>query len=305
MDDLIGPLGAMGFAASSVEALAGDASHRRFFRVGLERGGSVVAALYPAGQEEQAAHDHAVQTWGWDRNLPIPGPLALHGRLTVSEDLGGEDLDRATARLGAAALAPVLDALAAFQRCGFGDLPTPPFDTLFFRRELAVFEEHALPGPVRDRPDVTGFLDRLAGRLAAHPYRLVHRDFHFNNLFLCGGKVCAVDFQDMRGGPDTYDLASLLRERGGTVLVTDESAWVERAAQRLGWAQGWHRRYMECSAQRGLKVIGTFLRLGAAGRPGYLAWLPAVRARALAVLEALGAPGPLRAAVGGSTREGL
>jgi len=305
VDDLIFQLGELGFAASSVAALAGDASHRRFFRVVLKRGGTVVAALYPAGQEQQAARDHAVQAWGWDRKLPIPRPLALGGLLTVSEDLGDEDLDRAAPRLGAAVLAPALDVLAAFQRCEFGDLPTPPFDATFFRRELAVFEENALPSSVRGRPEIASFLDGLAGRLAAHPYRLVHRDFHFNNLILRDGRVLAVDFQDMRGGPDTYDLASLLRERGGAAFAADEPVWVERAAQRLGWAPGWDRRYLECGAQRGLKVVGTFLRLAVAGRPEYLAWLPNVRARLSRALEDLGAPPALRGAVTGPGPEGL
>jgi aminoglycoside/choline kinase family phosphotransferase len=79
----------------------------------------------------------------------------------------------------------------------------------------------------------------------------------------------------------------------------------ERAAERLSWPDGWRLRYLECSAQRGLKVIGTFLRLAAAGRPAYLAWLPVVRARALEALESLGAPGPLCTAVGASAVEGL
>ncbi|MGD1148968.1 MAG: phosphotransferase [Thermoanaerobaculaceae bacterium] len=305
----LGPaLETLGFGAASLLELAGDASHRRFFRVALTGGGTVVAALYPAdqaGQEEQAARDHAVQVWGWNRGLPIPRPLGRAGLVTVSEDLGDEDLDRAAARLGGAVLAPALEALAVFQGCRFADLPTRPFDAAFFRRELAVFEEHGLNDSVRGRPQVGTFLDNLAARLASHPYRLVHRDFHFNNLFLCGGAVRAVDFQDMRGGPDTYDLASLLRERGGAEVAGDETAWVERAAERLGWPDGWRLRYLECAAQRGLKVIGTFLRLGAAGRPGYLAWLPAVRARALAALEGLGAPAQLCEALGGPAVAGL
>jgi len=305
VDGLVGQLGALGFAASSVEAIAGDASQRRFFRAVLDRGGTVVAALYPPDQEAQAARDHAVQVWGWERRLPIPRPLALAGALTVSEDIGGEDLDRAAPRLREAVLAPALEALAAFQRCAFGDLPTPPFDAAFFRRELAVFEDHALPPAARVRPDVASFLDGLAVALAAHPYRLVHRDFHFNNLILREGAVRAVDFQDMRGGPDTYDLASLLRERGGAALAADEGVWGARAAAALGWAPGWERRYLECAAQRGLKVVGTFLRLAAAGRREYLAWLPDVRARAARALEALGAPAALREVVTGGTPEGL
>ncbi len=301
-------LESLGFNAASLHELAGDASHRRFFRVALTGGGTIVAALYPAdqaAQEEQAARDEEVHRWGWDRGLPIPRPLGRAGLVTVSEDLGNEDLDRAAERLGGAVLAPAVEALAAFQRCEFADLPTRPFDAAFFRRELASFEEHALTRSVRAVPEVGAFLDGLAARLASHPYRLLHRDFHFNNLFLCRGAVRAVDFQDMRGGPDTYDLASLLRERGGAAVAGDEAALVERAAERLSWPDGWRLRYLECSAQRGLKVIGTFLRLAAAGRPAYLAWLPVVRARALEALESLGAPGPLCTAVGASAVEGL
>ncbi len=300
VDDLAPALARLGFHAASVRELAGDASQRRFFRVALRGEGTVVAALYPAGvpgQQEQAARDAAVQSWGWERGLPIPRPLGRSGRVTVSEDLGDDDLERVAARLGEGVLAPALTALAAFQRCGYGDLPTPPFDAAFFRRELAVFEERALPPEVRAEPAVAAFLDDLAARVAAHPYRLAHRDFHFNNLFLSGGAVRAVDFQDMRGGPDTYDLASLLRERGGARLGADEAAWAERAAELFGWPEGWRERYQECAAQRGLKVIGTFLRLDAAGRPGYLARLPDVAKRALAALGQLGAPGPLREAV--------
>ncbi|HVN76345.1 MAG TPA: phosphotransferase [Thermoanaerobaculaceae bacterium] len=308
MDGLPRTLMTLGFEAVAVEELAGDASHRRFFRVALAGGGTAVAAVYPAevpGQEEQAARDHAVQAWGWERGLPIPRPLGLAGLVTVSEDLGSDDLDRAAARLGAAVLAPCIEALAAFQRCRYDDLPTPPFDAAFFRRELAVFEEHALTAPVRGDHHVGEFLDGLAARVAAHPYRLVHRDFHFNNLFLCGGAVRAVDFQDMRGGPDTYDLASLLRERGGAAMGAEEAGWVERAAGVLAWPDGWRLRYRECAAQRGLKVVGTFLRLSALGRHGYGAWLPEVRRRAVQALSELEAPAVLRAAVGRPGPEGL
>ena len=286
-------LGVLGIEMTSATALAGDASQRRFFRVHAPDGGSVVAALYQSGQEAQAERDHAVQRWGWARGLPIPRPIGRHGLVVVSEDLGELDLERAAAAAGEGVLPPVLAALAAFQRCGLDGLVTPKFDAALFRAELAVFERHVTCAAAGGTPAVTAFLDDLARRLASHPYRLTHRDFHLNNLFLQGGVVRAVDFQDMRGGPDTYDLASLLRERGGAGLTADEPGWVARAAGVLEWEPGWRQRYLECAAQRGLKVVGTFLRLAAAGRPAYLAWLPAVGARASAALAELGAPARL------------
>jgi hypothetical protein len=281
----------LGFDVAGTAPLAGDASHRRFVRVTLAGGATVVAALYPAGSEDAAARDHAVQRWGAGRGLPIPAPLGCADGVTVSADLGDEQLESVLRDDPAAALAGALDALAAFQACGFADLPTPPFDAAFFRRELAVFEEQA--GAVAGVVGGADFLDRLCAQLARHPRRLVHRDFHVNNLLRHGGRVWAVDFQDMRGGPDTYDLVSLLRERAAAAAPVDESRWRAAAAGRLAWHDGWEERYLECAAQRGLKVLGTFLRLRAAGRPAYLAFVPAVAARTAAALDAIGAPAGL------------
>lgn len=293
-------LAALDMEPLAVTELAGDASRRRFFRVSLVGGTTVVAALYPSALEEQAERDHDVQVWGWRRGLPIPRPLGRHGVVVASQDVGDEDLDKAIALRGEGVLGPALEALGVFQVCDRSGLPTPPFDAPFFRRELGIFEDLALPAELRRRREVSKFLDGLARSLAAHPYRLAHRDFHVNNLFLSEGRVWAVDYQDMRDGPDTYDLASLLRERGGAALA-DEAGVRARAASRFGWVAGWERRYMECAAQRGLKVIGTFLRLADAGRSDYLRWLPVVRERSLEALEALGAPEALRRAVAGQS----
>ena len=295
MERLLATLGRLGFAVAGAVPLTGDASQRRFFRVRLRDGATVVAALYPPGGADQAARDHAVQRWGTERGLPLPSPLGLQGEVTVSADLGDEHLEAVLERDPTGALTGALEALAAFQRCSFDALPTPLFDAAFFRRELAVFEEQATRAA--GAPGGTAFLDRLAERLASHPRRLVHRDFHVNNLLRHDRRVWAVDFQDMRGGPDTYDLASLLRERATAGRSVGEAWWREEAAARLGWEAGWEGRYWECAAQRGLKVLGTFLRLAGAGLSGYLVWVPGVAAKALEALAVLDAPTQLRRAV--------
>jgi hypothetical protein len=289
---LAGEVGAaLGHTVARVEVVEGDASRRMFYRL-FTPTGTVIAAVYPDGGEKHTAHDVTVQRWGHGHSLPIPAPLGLLGRVSLSEDLGSVDLERALRERGLGVLGAVVEALRAFQTCEWESCPNAPFDAAFFRRELVVFEQFAL-SPGAAEPAVTEYLDRLCERVAAHPYRLVHRDYHVNNLFLCDGAVRAVDYQDMRGGPDTYDAVSLLRERAGGEHLASDRDWCQHAATALGWTAGWDTRYLECAAQRGLKVIGTFLRLASWGRGGYLAKLPLVRRRAAEALVELGAPRPL------------
>ena len=52
----------------------------------------------------------------------------------------------------------------------------------------------------------------IVEELASEPRVLCHRDYHSRNLMLHDGSLYIIDFQDARMGPDTYDLASLLRD---------------------------------------------------------------------------------------------
>jgi aminoglycoside/choline kinase family phosphotransferase len=282
----------MGMPVVDVRPLSGDASTRCFFRCHTAAGETVVVAAYPPDHASDAARDARAQSWALRRGLPVPRLLGARGRVVVSEDLGDVKLDSLLMGDGRRACELTLDALAAFQGCAWEDAPTVPFDAAFFRHELHLFEEVALAG--RRLPEEAGaFLDELCARLSQHPYRLLHRDFHTDNLLVHTGLVRVVDFQDLRGGPDTYDLVSLLRERGGGELIADEPRWVREAARRLSWTPGWERRYQECAVQRGLKVMGTFLRLAARGRPEYRRFLPVAHERAAAALTSLGAPASL------------
>ncbi len=291
LEDLLAELGV---AAGQVEALAGDASTRRFFRIWRQDGAALVVSLYPPGSEGQVAHDAAVQTWGTSQQLPIPRQLGVGRTGVASEDVGDENLELALARHGTAVVGALVEALGRFARCPWQEAPNPPFDPAFFRRELAVFE--ALAGLAEDRESRV-FLDTLAERLGRHPFRLAHRDFHLHNLFSHRGAVIAVDFQDLRGGPDTYDAASLLRERGGSRHLPPTRLPLSLLASALGWSAGWGQRFLECAAQRGLKVMGTFLRLASLGRHAYLRFLPEARSQTLAALAELQAPAALLQAV--------
>lgn len=295
-DEICRAAAAIGLQVLRLHAIAPDASTRRFFRVELANHPTVVACLYPPGEESRLDHDWEAHQWAWHRRLPVPAPLARASRVTLSADLGSCDLERALRVVGLGVLPEALKCLQFFQVCPLERVPNPPFDAALFYRELEAFASF-LPPPIAADSRVRAFFADLAQRLETHPYRLTHRDFHVNNLLLHQARVWAVDFQDLRPGPDTYDLVSLLRERAGGELVSNDEPWRAEAARQLDWSVGWLDRFRECACQRGLKVLGTFLRLGGHQNPTYLAHVPAVAAKLVGSLEEIAAPAPLVAAV--------
>lgn len=272
-----------------VAPLAPDASTRRFFRLEFTDRPSLVASVYPHGEEARLVHDWAVQQWACRHHLPVPAPLTRTVRVILSADLGGLGLDAVLRQENEFALHATLACLQTFQACVPREVPNPPFDRSLFRRELDGFTGFLDPH-VAAEAGVQAFLDWLSRRLEQHPYRVAHRDFHANNLLLHNGRVWAVDFQDLRLGPDTYDLVSLLRERAGGEVIAKEEPWCAEAAELLGWQEGWRERYLECACQRGLKVLGTFLRLAGGGVRSYLAYIPVVARKSQQALVALRAP---------------
>jgi aminoglycoside/choline kinase family phosphotransferase len=127
----------------------------------------------------------------------------------------------------------------------------------------------------------------IAHELASEPRVLCHRDYHSRNLMLHDGSLYIIDFQDARMGPDTYDLASLLRdsyveisERNLDDLIAyfcalkgcePESA-LPRAEQS---SLEFRRRFDLMALQRNLKALGTFgYQTTTRRNPVYIQYMP-------------------------------
>ncbi|HEU4521540.1 MAG TPA: phosphotransferase [Thermoanaerobaculia bacterium] len=113
--------------------------------------------------------------------------------------------------------------------------------------------------------------------MSRHPYILCHRDFHGQNIHIINGTLYLLDYQDLRLGPDTYDLASLLRDRGVARLIGDEVELelIEYYSARSGADDGVRRRYFETLLQRSIKILGTFAKQPIVrGRLHYLEFIP-------------------------------
>ena len=166
----------------------------------------------------------------------------------------------------------------------------PMWHAFFQKRELDAAEFHAALRARfarRGRPAArAGFADAwrdIVEELAAEPRVLCHRDYHSRNLMLHDGRLVVIDFQDARMGPDTYDLASLVRDSYVDIDDVEAAAYVayfrDLRARRPGAApestEAFQRRFDLMSLQRGLKALGTFgFQASVKGNTSYLVSVP-------------------------------
>jgi aminoglycoside/choline kinase family phosphotransferase len=190
-----------------------------------------------------------------------------------------------------------IDLLADFQHAGQCEL-NAPFTAEFFFNELKMarefYVEQLMAG---DGAALEPIMTMICENVAQHPYVLCHRDFHGQNLHVLKDMIYLIDYQDLRMGPDTYDIASLLRDRGVARIIGDEAELelIEHYVEVTRAAGDVRRRYFETLLQRSIKILGTFsaqpiLR----GRMHYLDFIPATLESIGRCIEELPAYSPLR-----------
>jgi aminoglycoside/choline kinase family phosphotransferase len=281
--------------SARVVPLTGDASDRRYFRV-LPRGGeSLVLAVYSAPFEYATLPFVNVAELFLKVPVPIPhilGEAADLGVLAL-EDLGDVTLQAhvgaGRAETHAAYYRQATSFIELLQRRG-ADLAEGrfiPYGIAFDHQkltwELDFFVKHFLEAyrgvvfATADRAALQEEFTAIVDELAAEPRVLCHRDYHSRNLMLTGGQLRVIDFQDARMGPDTYDLASLLRD--AYVDISSESvgdliAYFLALKGQSGQETAFRRRFDLMALQRNLKALGTFgYQTTARGNPVYIQYM--------------------------------
>jgi N-acetylmuramate 1-kinase len=281
--------------AVRIVPLTGDASDRRYFRIISIDGPSTVLALHADAIDFASLPFANVARLLRQMPLPVPAILGHSDPLGVIalQDLGDVTLQ---AHLGAAPPAEhrafyreAVSLIELLQRRGAelasGDYPPYgiAFDVEKLTWELNFFGRHfieAYRGAVLDAA-ARASLDEewaiIAGELAAEPRVLCHRDYHSRNLMLHEGSLYIIDFQDARMGPDTYDLASLLRDSYVDIADRELEGLIAHFLALKGVAdtEEFRRRFDLMSLQRNLKALGTFgYQTTARQNPVYIQYIP-------------------------------
>jgi N-acetylmuramate 1-kinase len=280
-----------------IEALPGDASTRGYFRIFLPGGERLMAAYYPEPVRDQIGRF----VGAYDALSPVARvPRILHhGHCAiVQEDVGDltlfEILETEPEK-GRELYRRAIDLLVEFQSSAAAGSINAAFTAEDFQSELAMTRQFwveqacGISDPRRlDR--LNRWFEQLSTAISRHPYVLCHRDFHGQNIHLFNDEIFVIDYQDLRMGPDTYDLASLLRDRGIVrALGRDaEEGLIEYYRERSGGDVGLRKRYAETLLQRSIKIVGTFARQSLARRRHhYLAYIPPTLATIRTCIEEL------------------
>jgi aminoglycoside/choline kinase family phosphotransferase len=278
----------------SATRLPGDASVRVYYRVTTVDGSTHMLSWYPPEVRQdltrvlsayRAASKHAY----------LPKLMEYGEAAMLQQDVGDQtlfDLLQRGREEGVRWYRKAVTLLAYFQKAGAVDI-NRPFTGDFFFNELEMsrqfYVEKLMGVCAADAGALPPLLRRLADSIARHPYVLCHRDYHGQNIHIFNEKLYLIDYQDLRMGPDTYDIASLLRDRGVARILGKETElelvdyyaeWrvhglPARNELTLGERRSMRRRYFETLLQRSIKILGTFSKQPLTrGRMWYLDFIP-------------------------------
>lgn len=266
---------------ASIAKLENGGSDRSFYRIQAEPGHSLILIRYGGSRPENGRYAALGE---FLHSLGVRCPRVLdqdpaRGLLWL-EDLGDADLwsyrQAPWPKLGPlyrSALGEIFT-LHAQGREKLGPLPTePPFTRELYVWEQSYFFTNCLGRLFRTEEGLLSRLSALprlaqiAEALSSLPRRLIHRDFQSRNILIRDGKAYLIDFQGMRLGLPSYDLASLLydpyvgldADRRQELRSYYTSLWQEAslpAPEDLG------ERFEWAAVQRLMQALGAYGYLG-------------------------------------------
>jgi N-acetylmuramate 1-kinase len=280
--------------------LAGDGSDRRFFRV---RQGSRHFVVLVAPRKNTSGLDENDSYWLIGNHLracgvPVPEILWAdrEAGYFVLRDVGDWHLQRLVGRCQSReqlrrVYRQVLKVLVLLHRQvprGFSPnfcFDTSVYDAAFvYQRELEYFRSAFVVGYLGldvDADELREDFEKLAAAAATtRPGMVMHRDFQSRNLMVYQGRLWVIDFQGMRFGPPTYDLAALMMDPYVVLPQGLQEELVDLYWSAAGRALGGNYRtfrdhFQKVRLCRNLQVLGAYGFLGKAkGKTGFFQYIP-------------------------------
>ncbi|WP_271077661.1 aminoglycoside phosphotransferase family protein [Aurantiacibacter sp. MUD61] len=278
-----------GWDDALIEAIPGDASFRRYFRLRRASGESAMLMHAPPPEEDPKPFLH-VARWLSDQGMRAPAIFADDAEKgwVLTEDFGDDRMKEwieANPAQELGAYASAINALCQLHRQAPG--PFDPYDIAVYQREAGLFTEWFCPAAGIDADEASfraAWDEALAPVIAEQaPGVTVLRDYHAENIMMLEpddegqGEQGLIDFQDALVGHPAYDLVSLLQDARRDVSVELEAKMLGlyEAEMQPDWDVA--ASYAVLGAQRNAKIVGIFTRLCKRdGKPKYLSLIPRV-----------------------------
>ena len=274
-----------------INFLAGDASFRRYARIGFDHKTFMLMDAPP--EKEDCAPFIKIDEFFAENGVRVPQMIAkdLTQGLLLLEDFGDVLLSTLlNDDTVDAYYAQSFKQLVQLQSIdGTDEFPEYSYEKLISEMELLT--DWMLPSlNIQPSQEQSALIKRsfaiLANAALAQPQVIVHRDFHSRNLMQIAGEtdLGVIDFQDAVIGADTYDLISITRDAYVQWNPERVYTWFKVFYDLLPEAQKQDRDFAQfkkdadmMAIQRHIKILGIFVRLFERdGKSGYLKDLPRV-----------------------------
>lgn len=279
---------------STVGALVTEASARRYYRLSLDGGQTLVGVLEDsATAQKNMPLVQSIESFLKRGDILLPEIIFtdLAAGVMLQQDLGDMSLNQALREKPDKAdvvYRQAIEHMLRWQRLtddGICPAFRLSFDVEKLMFEFGFFIEHSLQGYYGARMSEATLSEirqdflKIAETLATPTNKVfTHRDYHSRNIMIFHGKQYIIDFQDARLGLFQYDLCSLLYDAYAPLEKTLRASLIDFAFEQgkdiHGQTRGEFNRFMRLSAfQRVVKAMGTFGRQAALGRADFEAYL--------------------------------
>jgi len=270
---------------SDFNAVAGDASFRRYFRLMADGVSRILMDAPPPGEDVTPFIDISRRLRSAGLHAPEIIHADQHNGFLLLEDLGDDLYRELLNPHNANDHFPQLFYVLKRMALTVDITQLPGFNTRMLRADMDLFPDWYIAHhrKTMSHKRLDGIWDKFCGQIISsaldQPQCFVHRDFHSCNLLKTStNSVSIIDFQDAVYGPISYDFISLIWDRYIRWPRTRIETWMEEIRQImcLDIEPGQWRRYCDLMGlQRNFKIVGIFARLYYRdGKTGYIEMIP-------------------------------